>query len=101
MGLTINSYPVYDNLTSIPNVYLNIRDIKTTKEKSIDVSTNLEKDIYKIEFIYFIKKDNKHIYSSLLNTSSDSAYTNDLWSTAYTLMKEELTKKGLTFSDNL
>lgn len=100
MGITIDSYPVYDNLTSIPNVYLNIRDIKTTKEKTFDIS-NLEKDIYKIEFLYNIKKDNKHIFTSIINASSETAYTDDLWSTAYTLMKEDLTSKGFTFSDNL
>lgn len=100
MGITINSYPVYDNLTSIPNVYLNIRDIKTTKEKTIDIS-NLEIDVYKIEFIYNIKKDNKHIFTSIITASSETVYTDDLWSTAYTLIKADLTSKGLVFSDNL
>lgn len=100
MGITINSYPVYDNLTSIPNVYLNIRDIKTTKEKTMDIS-NLEKDIYKIEFIYNIKKENKHIFTSFISASSESAYTDDVWSIAYNIIKAELTSKSLVFSDNL
>lgn len=100
MGITIESYPVYGNLTSIPNVYLNIRDIKTTKEKTVDIS-NLEKDIYTIEFLYNIKKDNKHILTSMLSAKSETIYTDNLWSVAYAIMKEDLTKQSLLFSDNL
>ena len=100
MGLTITSLPVYDNLTSIQDVYLNIRDIRTTKELSLDIS-NQEIAIYKLEFLYFIKKDNKHIKSGLITKTSETPYNNDLWNLSYAVMKEDLTNQNLSFTDNL
>ena len=97
MGLTIASYPVYNALTNITDAYLNIRNIKTSKEPT-DNSTTVE---YNIEFEYFIQISGTIIFHSIIRNTESTPYTSNLWDTAYTLMKAYLTSESLSFTDNL
>ena len=100
MGLTIASYPVYNGLTNITDAYLNIRNIRTTKEtrENPDNSTVVE---YILFFDYVIQKSGTVILHSMKSQTESTPYTANLWSTAYSLMKAELTSQSLTFTDNL
>lgn len=98
MGLTLNSYTVMDSLVSINNAYLNIRDIRTTKDI---ININGEKIIYNFEFIYNISKDNKYLNRDKIVKTSETPYSENLWELAYKNIKEELTNKKIEFSDVL
>jgi hypothetical protein len=100
MGLTIASYPVYNGLTNITDAYLNIRNIRTTKETrdNPDNSTTVE---YNLEFDYIIKKSGTVIFHSMMRATESTPYTGNIWDTAYTLIKGDLTSKSLSFTDNL
>tara|TARA_B100001769_G_C22040997_1_gene559448 strand:+ start:192 stop:494 length:303 start_codon:yes stop_codon:yes gene_type:complete len=100
MGLTIASYPVYSGLTNITDAYLNIRNLRTTKETrdNLDNSTSVE---YNLEFDYVIQKSGTVILHSMLRATESTPYTGNIWDTAYTLMKANLTSQSLTFTDNL
>lgn len=98
MGLTLNSYTVMDSLVSINNAYLNIRDIRTTKDI---ININGEKIIYNFEFIYNISKDNKYLDRDKIVKTSETPYSENLWELAYKNIKEELTNKKIEFSDVL
>lgn len=98
MGLTLNSYTVMDSLVSINNAYLNIRDIRTTKDI---ININGEKIIYNFEFIYNISKDTKNLYRDKIVKTSETPYSENLWELAYKNIKEELTNKKIEFSDVL
>jgi hypothetical protein len=100
MGITIESYPVYNGLTNITDAYLNIRNIRTTKEDMHTRfnSTSIE---YNIEFDYIIQKDGTNIVHSIIRNTASTPYTGNIWETAYDLMKAKLTSQSLSFSDNL
>jgi hypothetical protein len=97
MGLTIVSYPVYNGLTSISDAYLNIRNIRTTKE----VITETDNVSYTLEFEYNIQKNGTNIYLSIIRETKNTPYTGNPWDTAYTLIKADLTSKSLSFTDTL
>lgn len=65
MGITIESYPVYNGATSLQNVYLNIRDLKTTKETNINID-NVNENIYRLEFIVNYIFDNNTINTNFI-----------------------------------
>lgn len=96
MGLTIVSYPVYNGLTTISDAYLNIRNIRTTKEL---IDTNNVS--YTLEFEYNIQKNGTNIYISIIRETKITPYTDNPWDTAYTLIKADLTSKSLSFTDTL
>tara|TARA_B100001175_G_scaffold305151_2_gene301949 strand:- start:1080 stop:1382 length:303 start_codon:yes stop_codon:yes gene_type:complete len=100
MGLTIASYPVYNGLTNITDAYLNIRNLRTTKEirDTVDNSRLIE---YTIEFDYVIQKSGTVILHSMKRNTESTPYTSNIWDTAYTLMKADLTSQSVTFTDNL
>jgi len=94
MGLTIKSLPVMRGLTTIDNVYVNVRDIKYNKENQEN-----EEAQFKIEFICYYSKDNKHINAELLGATYTEFYDGNVWTKAYDILKEDLTNKGLTYQD--
>lgn len=100
MGLTIASYPVYDGLTSITDAYLNIRNLRTTKETIVnqDNSTSVQ---YNLDFDYVIQKSGTIILHSMMRTTASTPYTASIWESAYNLVKADLTTRSLTFTDNL
>ncbi len=91
MGLTINEFPVYDNLASIKSVYLNIRDIKLNKVE----------DSYEINFWFNIKKDNKYILAEQITRTQSTPHTNDCWKEAYDIIKVYLSEKNFIYTDEL
>jgi hypothetical protein len=91
MGLTINEFPVYDNLASIKSVYLNIRDIKLNKVE----------DGYEISFWFNIKKDNKYILAEQIVRTQSTPHINDCWKEAYDIVKNYLSEKNLVYTDEI
>jgi|TARA_B110000858_G_scaffold120765_1_gene137843 hypothetical protein len=91
MGLTINNFPVIDGLTSIDNVYVNIRNIRYTK---LD-------DGYFLEFLCNYSKDSKHIITLILNTHFIEFYNENIWEKAYLCLKSDLDNKNFTYQDVL
>lgn len=89
MGLAINEFPVYDNLTSIKSVYLNIRDIKLNKIE----------DAYEFSFWFNIKKDDKYILGEQITKTQSSPHINNSWEEAYNIIKLYLNEKNIIYSD--
>ena len=96
MGLTVTSLPIMNGIVTVDNVYVNIRDIKTTKQ---NIDSNV--DPYELEFIYFVKKENNNIEARQLKKTSAEAFVGNLWDLAYQHLKSELTNKSLEFVDNM
>lgn len=94
MGLTITNFPVMGGLTTINDVYVNVRDIKYTKEQEEDTEA-----IFKLEFISFYSKNGTSINSQLLGATYTQFYDGNVWSRAYEILKQDLTDKGLTYQD--
>lgn len=109
MGITINHY-LYNNVATLENVYANIRDIKTTKRRHVvmvenenenEEYTETYKYDYVLEFIVHVTKDENTLRVYILEKVQDSPFTGDIWSTSYTVLKEDLTANSLTFVDNI
>lgn len=94
MGLTITTLPVINGLTTIDNVYVNVRDIKYNKEQL----ENQESE-FKLEFICYFKKENKHINAQILGKTYTEFYDGNVWTEAYAILKQELTNRGITYKD--
>jgi len=91
MGLTINEFPVYDNLATIKSVYLNIRDIKLNKIE----------DGFEFSFWFNIKKDDNYIIGQQIVKTQSTAFINDCWKEAYDIMKAYLKEKNLIYTDEM
>ena len=91
MGLIIANLPVINDLTTIDDVYVNIRDIRYTKENNE----------YFLEFSCIYSKNNKHIKTSMLNEKMTEFYNGNIWEKAYTKFKSNLDNTGLTYQDVL
>ena len=98
MGITIESYPVYDGAATLKNVYVNVRDFETTKER---LNNQSNENIYKFKFIVNYFFDNKSINMNLISKQSDTPYTQNLWDLAYTEIKAILDSENLTYSDDV
>ena len=96
MGLTVTSLPIMNGIVTVDNVYVNIRDIRTTKQ-----NINNNANPYELEFFYFVVKDNNNIEGKLIKKTSTEPYVGNLWDLAYIALKEKLTEKNLEFSDVL
>lgn len=96
MGLTVTSLPIMNGVVTVDNVYVNIRDIKTTKQ---NIDSNAEP--YELEFVYYVKKENNNIEAKLIRKTSTEAFIGNLWVLAYNYLKEELTNKSLEFVDSI
>jgi len=89
MGLTVNSLPVMDGLATINDVYVNIRDIRYTKEEGE----------YVLEFMIHYQRDTKHIKTEFKNIKLADFYDGNIWSRAYEVLKSDLSDKSLTHQD--
>lgn len=87
MGLIIDNLPILSGLVILDKVYVNVRDIRTSKEE-----TN-----YIVEFLCYFSKEGKHIKTELL--SKIGFYEENSWTVAYSILKEHLTGKSLTYVD--
>ena len=104
MGVTIESYPVYNGAATLQNVYLNIRDLRTTKkvERDFDIETNenTTKSIYELEFIVNYTFNDNTVNTNFISKESKTPYTGNLWDLAYTEVKAKLNAENLSYSDN-
>tara|TARA_X000000368_G_C22465313_1_gene465323 strand:+ start:88 stop:363 length:276 start_codon:yes stop_codon:yes gene_type:complete len=91
MGLTITSMSVLNGLTTINDIYVNIRDLKYNKEDSE----------YSLEFLCIYSKENKHIKTEMLSEKFTEFYTGNIWEKAYINLKSNLDNMGLTYQDVL
>lgn len=90
MGLAITNYPLLGGIASVDNCYANIRDIKSTKR---------EDAVHELSFVYYVNKDGISVdIVSLLKTSA-TPFTQNVWEICYTHLKETLTVKSITFTD--
>ena len=94
MGLTITNLPIMGGLTTIDNAYVNVRDIKYTKEQQDD-----EEAQFLLEFICYYSKESKHINAQVLGKTFNEFYSGNVWTKAYEILKQDLTDKGLTYQD--
>jgi hypothetical protein len=105
MGIRIESYPVYNGAATLQNVYVNVRDFRTTKEVergfNIETNENTSTDIYKFEFIVNYILNHKTINTNFISKQSEIPYTGNLWELAYTELKANLDAENLTYSDNI
>ena len=99
MGITINEYPYLDGAITLNNVYVNLRDLKQTKEDSI-IDDNIPVS-YEINFTikYFI--NNKQLHIELLSKTYTDPVVDNLWDKCYTILKEHLDSKSLTYIDDM
>ena len=105
MGVTIETYPVYNGAATLQNVYVNVRDLRTTKEVergfNLETNENTSKDIYKLEFIVNYSLNDNTINTNFISKQSETPYTGNLWELAYTEVKANLDAENLTHSDNI
>ena len=94
MGLTVNSFPIMRGVAVVDNVYINIRDLKTTKQI-------IDNSIHEFYFVYQVIKEERIIETKLLMKNSSEAFVANLWDLAYKYLKEELTGQNLEFTDVL
>lgn len=94
MGLTVNSFPIMGGIAVVDNVYINIRDLRTTKHV-------IDKIIYEFHFVYQVIKEERIIETKLLVKNSSEAFVANIWDVAYKYLKEELTGKNIEFTDVL
>ena len=89
MGLTITSFPVIEGLTTIDNVYVNIRDVKYHKDGNE----------YILNFLCYYQRDDIIITHESLNEIFTEFYDGNIWSKAYEILKKHLTEKSLLYQD--
>ena len=94
------SYPIYNGAATLQDVYVNIRDLRTTKKVEID-NENTTKNIYELEFIVNYRYNNNRINTNFVTKQSETPYTGNLWDLAYTEVKAKLHDENLTHSDNI
>lgn len=94
MGLTVNSFPIMRGVAVVDNVYINIRDLKTTKQI-------IDNTIHEFYFVYQVIKEERIIETNLLMKNSSEAFEANIWDLAYKYLKEELTGQNLEFTDVL
>ena len=89
MGLDVVNFPILNGVISAENVYINLRDISTTKE-----GTN-----FNVEFRYLIYKNNNFIESGYIKREN-IVLNGDIWVFCYDLLKDDFRTKNLNFTDN-
>lgn len=94
MGLTVNSFPIMGGIAVVDNVYINIRDLRTTKR-------NIDNIIHEFHFVYQVIKEERIIETKLIMKNSSGAFVENIWDVAYKYLKEELTGKSIEFTDVL
>ena len=94
MGLTVNSFPIMRGVAVVDNVYINIRDLKTTKQI-------IDNTIHEFYFVYQVIKEERIIETKLLMKNSSEVFEANIWDLAYKYLKEELTGQNLEFTDVL
>lgn len=89
MGLDVKNILILNNSIKVDNVYINLRNITTTKEE-----TN-----FNLGFNYLIYKNNNFIESIHINRKNINLNKN-IWEFCYDVLKDDLKTKNLDFTDN-
>ena len=104
MGVIISNYKLYNGAIKVDNVYLKLRDIRSSKRQEVNYDISGErilKNIYEISFSALIEKDGEQIDGFHHEELSDTVYNGNVWERAYDLVKERLRNNNYTFSDVL
>ena len=89
MGLDVKNILILNGSIKVDNVYINLRNITTTKEE-----TN-----FNLGFKYLIYKNNNLIESVYIKREKININKN-IWEFCYDLLKDDLKTKNLDFTDN-
>ena len=89
MGLDVKNILILNGSVKVDNVYINLRNITTTKEE-----TN-----FNLGFKYLIYKNNNLIESVYIKREKININKN-IWEFCYDLLKDDLKTKNLDFTDN-
>ena len=89
MGLDVKNILILNGSVKVDNVYINLRNITTTKEE-----TN-----FNLGFKYLIYKNNNLIESVYIKRENININKN-IWEFCYDLLKDDLKTKNLDFTDN-
>ena len=104
MGVTITNYNIFDGAVTLQNVYINIRDIMTTKDIEIgfdnESNQDIQKTLYKLQFNINYIFNGKTINTNFISIQSETPYTENIWELAYIELKSHLDSENLTYSDN-
>lgn len=92
MGLNVNDFKILNGAVTLDTVYVNVRDMITSK--------NDDDNIYTFNFMTFYKLNNEIVYIENISTNHDNVEALDPWSFAYKVLKEKLTERGYIFTDN-
>jgi hypothetical protein len=98
MGIIVNTMKILDGVVSLNDVYGHIREIEVNKG---------EDDGYTIRFIskYYVNVDEntkKNINTEFIQEKLNiDDFSKPIWEVAYTILKEKLTSKGLSLSDDI
>ena len=98
MGLTATGYKIHNNKITIDSVYMNLRDIRTTKENIPGSNIAIK---YSFSCTCYVKLDDTIIDAFNINVWQDEPILENPWSKAYTLLKEKLTEKSISFTDSI
>ena len=91
MGISAEKYLIMDGLASIGKCYLRVRNFNSTKVANLHVFR------YEVEVLV----NNKCITKEFIETPTvTTPITQNTWQIAYDHLKEYLTSKGITFTDN-
>ena len=91
MGISAEKYLIMNGLASIGKCYLRVRNFNSTK------AANMYVFHYEVEVLV----NNKCITKEAFETPNvTTPITQNMWQIAYDHLKEYLTSKGITFTDN-
>lgn len=91
MGLNVNEFKILNGAVTLDTVYVNVKDMITSKN---------DDNMYTFNFMTFYKLNNETVYVENISTNHETVEALDPWSFAYNLLKEKLTERGYTFTDN-
>ena len=94
MGLTATGYKIHGDKVTLDSVYINVRDLSTNKETLINTE-------YVFSFSCYVLLDNIRVDIIRINSKQTEPFVENLWEKAYTLLKDKLTEKSISFSDSI
>ena len=96
MGLGIKSLTVLEGLTTIENLYGHARDIRVTKDNQGLFEIQCDFIIYKNIGDKQVRVKYMHIYKKY-----NDDFLTKTWNDVYTIIKEDLTSKGIEYVDEI
>lgn len=94
MGINATAYKIYDGKITLDNVYINVRDLSTDKE-------TLNGTFYLFSCNCRVMIDNTTVDFIRIDSKQTEPFLENLWDKAYTLLKEKLTEKSISFTDSI